>query len=240
MDKVIKPRSQPVPADAAALKQQAARITRYMAEFNAGFERLRSIEPAVSIIGSARTPPDHPRYALAERVGRLLSDSGFSVITGGGPGIMEAASKGAYAGKSPSIGLSIQLPHEQQVNPYQDIALSFRHFFARKVMFVRYASAYVAFPGGYGTLDELAEILTLLQTGKTRRIPVVLVDRDYWNGMLDWFRECMVEEGTIAAEDLNLMHIAETPEEVLEIIQGHYDEHGFELTEEEGLLMFEL
>ena len=167
-------------------QREAERIARYTAEFSEGFARLAAIGPSVSVFGSARTKPGDPRYALTERIGRLLSDAGFAVVSGGGPGSMEAANRGAYAGKSASIGLNIELPHEQRSNPYQNLRLSFRHFFTRKVMFVRYACAYVVLPGGFGTLDEVAEVLTLIQTGKTRRVPVVLVDGEFWKGLLAW------------------------------------------------------
>ena len=187
------------------MTRESWKIFQIMAEFVEGFERLAQIKPSVSVFGSARTPPDHPYYKLAEEISRALSDAGFSVVSGGGPGIMEAANKGAYAGKSPSIGLNIQLPHEQVGNPYQDITLNFRHFFSRKVMFVKYASAYVVLPGGFGTLDELAEILTLVQTGKTRRIPIILVHRPFWQGLIEWFRDTLVAEGTINEEDLDLL-----------------------------------
>ena len=166
----------------AQLSRESWRIFQIMAEFVEGFEKLCLIAPSVSIFGSARTPEDDPWYIKAEQTARLLSDAGFSVVSGGGPGIMEAANKGALAGKSPSIGVNIQLPHEQKPNDYQEISLNFRHFFARKVMFVKYASAYVVFPGGFGTLDELAEILTLVQTGKSRRIPIILVGAGFWQG----------------------------------------------------------
>ncbi|MEY3243785.1 MAG: hypothetical protein RJB20_25, partial [Pseudomonadota bacterium] len=151
--------------------QESWRAFEIMAEFVGATERLKSITPAVSIFGSARTPVDHPYYKLTEEVARLLSESGFSVISGGGPGIMEAANKGAYLGPSPSVGLNIELPHEQTRNPYQDISQNFQHFFMRKVMFVKYANAYVVMPGGFGTLDEVMEAVTLVQTGKTIKIP---------------------------------------------------------------------
>ena len=154
--------------------------------------------PAVSIFGSARTLPDHPYYKLTEQIARQLSDAGFAVISGGGPGIMEAANKGAYFGTSPSIGLNIQLPHEQHRNIYQDVSQTFRHFFARKYMFVKFATAYVVLPGGFGTLDELMEALTLVQTGKTRKMPIILVCSDFWRGMLDWLQQSLVAEGMIA------------------------------------------
>jgi hypothetical protein len=193
-------------ADAASpTARESWRMFGIMAEFVEATERLAPVRPAVSIFGSARLGEDHPYYLQAERVARLLSDAGFSVICGGGPGVMEAASKGAYHGKSPSVGLNIQLPQEQQSNPYQDISLSFHHFFARKVMFVKFAAAYVVLPGGFGTLDELMEALTLIQTRKSRRIPLILMQADYWRGLLDWFRERLVSEGMIGAEDLDLL-----------------------------------
>ena len=154
----------------------------------------------MSIFGSARTPPDDKYYLLTEQIARQLSDAGFSVISGGGPGIMEAANKGAYFGKSPSVGLNIQLPHEQHNNPYQDISQTFSHFFARKVMFVKFASAYVVMPGGFGTMDELMEALTLVQTGKTRKIPIILVHEPFWRGLVDWFKNTLVAEGMIDPE----------------------------------------
>lgn len=198
-----------------------------MAEFVEATERLAPIRPAVSIFGSARLAPDHPYYIQAEKVARLLSDAGFSVISGGGPGIMEAASKGAFHGKSPSVGLNIRLPQEQQSNAFQDISLTFRHFFARKVMFVKFAAAYVVLPGGFGTLDELMEALTLIQTRKSRRIPLILMNAAYWQGLLDWFRERLVAEGMIAAGDLDLLQVLDEPEQVVDAIFKHYEGRGF-------------
>ncbi|MDX1455469.1 MAG: TIGR00730 family Rossman fold protein [Gammaproteobacteria bacterium] len=223
-----------------ALTRESWKIFQIMAEFVEGFEKLVTIKPSVSIFGSARVKPDDKLYLLTEQIARTLSDAGFSVVTGGGPGLMEAANKGAYAGKSPSIGLNIQLPHEQSANPYQDIALNFRHFFSRKVMFVKYASAYVVMPGGFGTLDELAEILTLIQTGKSRKIPVVLVGESFWKGMLDWLRDQMLGQGMIGEGDLELVKLAETPEEVVSILFDHYGDRGFEPSREERELMLEL
>lgn len=198
-----------------------------MAEFVEATERLAPIRPAVSIFGSARLAPDHPYYIQAEKVARLLSDAGFSVISGGGPGIMEAASKGAFHGKSPSVGLNIRLPQEQQSNAFQDISLTFRHFFARKVMFVKFAAAYVVLPGGFGTLDELMEALTLIQTRKSRRIPLILMNAAYWQGLLDWFRERLVAEGMIAGGDLDLLQVLDEPEQVVDAIFKHYEGRGF-------------
>jgi len=228
------------PINDTLLSRESWKIFQIMAEFVEGFERLARIKPSVSVFGSARTPEDDPAYKLAEDVSRLLSDAGFSVVSGGGPGIMEAANKGAYAGKSPSIGLNIELPHEQHDNPYQDIPLHFRHFFSRKVMFVKYASAYVVLPGGFGTLDELAEILTLVQTGKTRKIPIILVDSAFWGGLIDWFKDTLVEKGTISADDLHLFKVLDEPQEVVDAIFEHYGARGFEPSAEELAIMLEL
>lgn len=224
----------------ALLSRESWKIFQIMAEFVEGFERLAHIKPSVSIFGSARTATDHPYYKLAEEIARALSDSGFSVVSGGGPGIMEAANKGAFAGRSPSIGLNIMLPHEQVGNDYQDIGLDFRHFFSRKVMFVKYASAYVVLPGGFGTLDELVEILTLVQTGKSRRIPIILVHRPFWEGLVDWFRQVMVKEGTIKPEDMDLFKILDKPQEVVDAIFDHYDKRGFEPSPSEQEILLEL
>ncbi|HOI52668.1 MAG TPA: TIGR00730 family Rossman fold protein, partial [Azonexus sp.] len=177
---------------------------------------------------------------LTERVARQLSDSGFSVISGGGPGIMEAANKGAFHGKSPSVGLNIQLPHEQQSNPYQDISQTFRHFFARKYMFVRFASAYVVMPGGFGTLDELMEALTLIQTGKARKIPLILVCSDFWKGLIDWFKDTLVREKMIDPEDTELIQIIDDPEKVVEAIFKHYEARPFSPLPNEREMMLNL
>ena len=224
----------------AQLSRESWRIFQIMAEFVEGFEKLCLIAPSVSIFGSARTPEDDPWYIKAEQTARLLSDAGFSVVSGGGPGIMEAVNKGALAGKSPSIGVNIQLPHEQKPNDYQEISLNFRHFFARKVMFVKYASAYVVFPGGFGTLDELAEILTLVQTGKSRRIPIILVGAGFWQGLLDWFRHTLATEGTISPEDMDLLRVIDEPEDIVEAIFAHYESRSVEPSEAEQDLLLEL
>ena len=224
----------------SSLTRESWKIFQIMAEFVEGFERLAKIKPSVSIFGSARTPQDHPYYILAEEIALQLSDAGFSVVSGGGPGIMEAVNKGAYAGKSPSVGLNIVLPHEQKTNPYQDISLHFRHFFSRKVMFVKYASAYVVLPGGFGTLDELAEILTLVQTGKTARIPIILVHTPFWRGLMNWFEEALVKEGAIHAEDMQLMQLVDSPKEVVDAIFGHYEKRGFEPSAEEQARLMDL
>ena len=228
------------PVDDTLLARESWKIFQIMAEFVEGFERLARIKPSVSIFGSARVLPDHPYYALAERISRALSDAGFSVVSGGGPGIMEAANKGAFAGKSPSVGLNIQLPHEQGANAYQDISLCFRHFFARKVMFVKYASAYVVLPGGFGTLDELAEILTLVQTGKTRRIPIILVHDEFWKGLIDWLKNTLIEQGMASPSDLKLFKLVNDPEAVVEEIFMHYEHRGFEPNAEEQERLLEL
>jgi uncharacterized protein (TIGR00730 family) len=198
-----------------------------MSEFVEATERLNQIRPAVSIFGSARTPPDHPYYLLAERTSRLLSDAGFAVISGGGPGIMEACNKGAHFGRSPSVGLNIELPREQFGNTYQDVSLSFRHFFARKVSFVKFAAAYVAMPGGFGTLDEITEALLLVQTGKTRKMPIILVHEPFWRGLLAWFREKMVEEKMIDPEDMDLIQVIDDPAQIVETIFKHYEKRRF-------------
>jgi uncharacterized protein (TIGR00730 family) len=208
--------------------KESWRVFGIMSEFVSATERLRDIHPAVSIFGSARTPNDHPYYKLTEEIARLLSDAGFSVISGGGPGIMEAANKGAFYGKSSSVGLNIQLPHEQHNNPYQNISQTFHHFFTRKVMFVKFASAYVVMPGGFGTMDELMEALTLVQTGKTRRMPIILVGSKFWGGMVEWFRTSLLEEQMIAPSDMDLIKVIDEPEQVVAAIFKHYETRGFE------------
>lgn len=211
-----------------------------MAEFVSSTEKLKEIMPAVSIFGSARTRPEHPYYQLTEQIARLLSDAGFSVISGGGPGIMEAANKGAFAGKSSSVGLNIELPHEQSGNPYQDVSHNFQHFFMRKVMFVKYASAYVVMPGGFGTLDELMEAVTLVQTGKARKIPIILVCSDYWRGLVDWLNNSLLAEGMASPDDMDLIQVIDDPKAVVEAIFKHYETRGFELSPEEKKKQFYL
>ena len=222
------------------MKRESWRMFQIMSEFVEGFEALAQIEPSVSIFGSARTELDDPFYKLAEDISRLLSDSGFAVVSGGGPGIMEAANKGSYDGKSPSVGLNIKLPMEQSGNPYQDISLTFKHFFARKVMFVKYASAYVVLPGGFGTLDELAEILTLVQTGKSRRIPIILVGTDFWSGLLEWFKNTLVAAGTISPEDMDLVAVIDEPQGVVDAIFAHYESRSILPSEDEEEIQLEL
>jgi hypothetical protein len=208
--------------------REAWRVFGIIAEFAEATERLSLIRPAVSIFGSARIGPTHPYYRLTEDIARQLSDAGFTVISGGGPGLMEAANKGAFDGHSPSVGLNIQLPNEQQSNPYQDISQSFRHFFARKVMFVKFASAYVVMPGGFGTLDELMEALTLVQTHKIRRMPIILVCEPFWRGMMRWIRTTLITEGMIDPTDIDLLQVIDEPAQVVNAIFDHYEKRGFE------------
>jgi len=223
-----------------ALSRESWKIFQIMAEFVEGFEQLAAIQPSVSLFGSARIPPEHRYYKLCEEIGRRLSDAGFSVVSGGGPGLMEAANKGAQAGRSPSIGLNIQLPHEQVANPYQDISLSFRHFFSRKVMFVKFATAYVVLPGGFGTLDELFEALTLVQTRKTRKMPIILMHAPFWRGLLDWFRERLIAERMIDAADVGLLQIVDEPQAVVDTIFAFYQQRGFEPSPEEREVLLNL
>ncbi len=222
------------------LNKESWKIFQIMAEFVEGFEQLATISPSVSIFGSARTQADHPYYQLTEDLAYKLSEAGFSVVSGGGPGIMEAANKGAYRGKSKSVGLNIILPHEQKGNPYQDISLDFRHFFSRKVMFVKYASAYVVMPGGFGTLDELAEILTLIQTGKSRHFPIILMVSEFWQPLVEWFKNTLVNQGTISPQDLDLFQIIDDPDEVVETIFNFYEKQGFEPSSADMKKMLEL
>ena len=208
--------------------REAWRMFEIIAEFVTATERLQAIQPAVSIFGSARTTPEHPYYRVAEDIARRLSEAGFSVISGGGPGIMEAVNKGAYEGMSPSVGLNIQLPHEQSANPFQDLSHTFQHFFARKVMFVKLSCAFVMMPGGFGTLDELMEVLTLVQTGKIRRVPIILVNSAYWKGLLDWVRGQLVADAMIGAGDPDLMQVIDDPQKVVDAIFDYYHSRGFE------------
>ena len=231
----------PAAADPKSISaRESWRIFGIMAEFVEATERLAAIRPAVSIFGSARTAPGTPYYELTEQIARKLSDSGFSVISGGGPGIMEAANKGAFNGKSPSVGLNIQLPHEQSANAYQDISQTFRHFFARKYMFVKFASAYVVMPGGFGTLDELMEALTLVQTGKSRNIPIILVHEPFWRGLVGWLRDTLVREQMISPEDMDLIQVLNHPDEVVEAIFKHYETRGFAPSADEREMLLNL
>ncbi len=204
-------------------RSETWRVFRIQSELVEGFESLYGIGPAVSIFGSSRLTEDSPYYGHAEELGRMLSEAGFAVITGGGPGLMEAANKGAYPHKGKSVGLNIELPTEQKPNKYHDLSVSFRYFFVRKLMFIKYAMAYVIFPGGFGTLDELFESLTLVQTGKVGvNFPIILFGSSYWEGLLTWIRSTLVSERTISQEDLALIHIADKPEEVFELLREHH------------------
>ena len=220
--------------------QEAWRVLGIMSEFTVATERLRGIRPAVSMFGSARIREGHPYYEKTRDIARRLSDAGFAVISGGGPGLMEAANKGAFAGRSPAIGLNILLPKEQQGNAFQDVSVNFRYFFARKMMFVRFASAYVVLPGGFGTVDELSECLTLVQTGKSRRILIILVGSTFWKGLLYWMRESLVGEGMIAPEDMALVQVIEEPAAIVEAIFEFYEGRGFQPTDDERQKMLNL
>ena len=203
-------------------KSDTWRVFRIMSELVEGFEALNGVGPAVTIFGSSRLNADSPHYIKCVKIAEDLARNGFAVISGGGPGIMEAANKGAQNANGISVGLNIELPLEQAPNTFQDIKLEFRYFFVRKLMFVKYAIGYIIFPGGFGTMDELFEALTLIQTKKIRSFPVILVGKDYWKGMLDWVRKTVLPEGNIDAEDLDLLHIVDDPEEVCEIISQRY------------------
>lgn len=203
------------------LSKETWRLFRILSEFVEGFESMNAIGPAVSVFGSARTPADDPNYLNAVECGKLLVKADFSVITGGGPGIMEAANKGAYEANGKSIGLNISLPMEQNTNPYQTdgLSLDFRYFFVRKVMFVKYASGFIIFPGGFGTMDEFFESMTLIQTLKIRPFPVVCVGHHFWDGLIDWMKETMLTQyGNISAKDLDLFHVTDDVAEAVQIM----------------------
>jgi uncharacterized protein (TIGR00730 family) len=202
-------------ADASFLETDAWRALRITGEFIEGFDSLARLGPAVSIFGSARTPPSDPEYERARLLARKLAGRGFTIITGGGPGVMEAANRGAQEAGGVSVGLGIELPHEQGINAYCDVAVAFRYFFVRKTMFVKYAQAFVIFPGGYGTLDELFESLTLVQTGKIEHFPVVLFDTDYWQGLIDWLGRSVSAEHKIDPRDLSLLRVTDDVDEVV-------------------------
>ena len=224
----------PKPSDPQMLKRsqtsarEAWRMFEIIAEFVTATERLQAIQPAVAIFGSARMTPEHPYYKVAEDIARRLSAAGFSVISGGGPGIMEAVNKGAFEGASPSVGLNIQLPHEQGENAFQDVSHTFQHFFARKVMFVKLSCAFIMMFGGYGTMDELMEVLTLVQTGKIRRVPIILVNSSFWKGLLEWIQGQLVTDGMVGIEDPGLMTVIDDPQAVVDAIFDHYHSRGFE------------
>jgi uncharacterized protein (TIGR00730 family) len=197
----------------------AQRLLRIQDELRAGFDALAHVGKAVSFFGSARTPPDHPRYAAAREAARVLGEQGFAIVTGGGPGIMEAANRGARDAGVPSVGLGIELPHEEGMNPYVDLPLTFHYFFTRKVMFVRYASGFVVYPGGFGTLDELFEAATLRQTQKIRSFPIVLMGTEYWGGLVEWLRTTMLAEGNIAPVDVTSLRLCDDVEPLLDLLE---------------------
>jgi uncharacterized protein (TIGR00730 family) len=235
LEQKVKPQAVKVPKpDDPQLKQQsltAARESWWMfniiAEMVSATEKLAHVSPAVAIFGSARLKAGTPYYTLTEDIAKRLSDAGFGVLSGGGPGLMEAANKGAIAGKSPSVGLNIVLPFEQGGNGFQDVSVQFQHFFSRKTMFVKHAAAYVVMPGGFGTIDELSEALTLIQTGKIRRFPVILVGKKFWAGLVDWIRDTLLPEGVISAKDLGLFVVTDDPQEVLDVLFNHYQNRSF-------------
>jgi uncharacterized protein (TIGR00730 family) len=196
-------------------RDDAERLQRIHDEFEMGFEKLAAVGPAVCVFGSARTNPGDEEYKLARETGRAIGEAGFAVITGGGPGTMEAANRGAQDAGALSVGLNIELPHEQELNPYVDLGIVFHYFFARKLMFVRYSDAFVAFPGGFGTLDETFELLTLIQTGKAIDHPIVLQGHHHWDGLIEWMRAELLAKGRIADEDLAQVEVAESVEEIL-------------------------
>jgi uncharacterized protein (TIGR00730 family) len=202
------------------------RVFRIQGEIVEGFDALHKIGPAVAIFGSARLGAGSPYYVKAVETSRRLAEAGFAVITGGGPGIMEAANQGAFAAKGVSVGCNIELPLEQAPNPYQTISLDFRYFFVRKLMFVKYSVGFVIFPGGFGTLDELFESLTLSQTAKIEHFPIVLCGTSYWSPLVDWFRNTLVGEGCIGPADMNLFSLVDEPKDIVQAIVGHFREHA--------------
>jgi uncharacterized protein (TIGR00730 family) len=208
----------------AFLNTDPWRALRILAEFVEGFDALATIGPAITVFGSARVDEGDPAYAMAREIGRLLAGEGYAVITGGGPGVMEAANRGCQEGGGLSVGCNIELPHEQSINAYVDLGVEFRYFFARKTMFVKYADGFVILPGGYGTMDELFEALTLIQTGKIKHFPVVLVGTEYWSGLLAWMRDVQLPAGAIAPADLDLLQLTDDPDEVCRIVKAYMDD----------------
>ncbi|NOX35834.1 MAG: TIGR00730 family Rossman fold protein [Deltaproteobacteria bacterium] len=195
------------------------RLFKIMGEFVEGIDGLHNLGPAVSIFGSARTSPEHPYYKKCENLAHLFAKNGYSVITGGGGGIMEAANKGAIAGGADSVGLNITLPFEQKPNPYATTQIEFKYFFVRKVMFLKYAQAYIIMPGGFGTLDELFETITLIQTQRIRKVPIVLAGTDYWQGLIQWVKDRLLKEKMISKENLNLFHLLDDPEDIVRVVE---------------------
>jgi hypothetical protein len=222
------------PAGALFTRSDPWRVLRIMGEFVEGFDTLAEIGPAVTIFGSARVKADDPVYAAAQETTRLLAEAGYVIITGGGPGLMEAGNRGAQEGGAPSVGLNIDLPFEQGTNPYVEIAIDFRYFFVRKTMFVKYAQAFVIFPGGFGTLDELFESLTLIQTGKVKNFPVILYGSSYWQGLLDWIRTTMLAEGKISSADMDLLMVIDSPAEIRDTIVRSMQGEPWREQQEEG------
>jgi uncharacterized protein (TIGR00730 family) len=220
-DEKLLERQPRAPGRPAFVDSDPWRALRILSEFVEGFDALAAVGPAVTIFGSARVKPESPDYELARGIARRLAEQGFAIITGGGPGIMEAANRGCREGGGLSIGCNIELPHEQGLNAYVDLGVEFKYFFARKTMFVKYADAFVIMPGGFGTLDELFESLTLIQTGKIRDFPVVLVGSAYWQGMLDWMRAVQIPAGAVTEADLELLKLTDDPDEVCEIIRAY-------------------
>jgi hypothetical protein len=210
------------------LETDTWRALRILSEFVEGFEALAEVGPAVAVFGSARVAESGPDYALAREIGGKLAKAGFAVITGGGPGVMEAANRGAHEAGGLSIGCNIELPHEQHLNPYVDLSIEFHYFFARKTMFVKYSDAFVILPGGFGTLDELFESLTLIQTGKIRHFPVVLVGHAYWDGLVAWMRDVQLPAGAISREDLDLLRVTDDPDEVVAAVAAYAKAAGTE------------
>ena len=210
------------------------RVLRIMGEFVEGFEALAEVRKAVTIFGSARVHEDDPMYQAAEVLARLLGEAGYTIITGGGPGIMEAGNRGARAAGVPSVGLNIELPFEQGVNPYVELAVEFRYFFVRKTMLVKYAEAFVIFPGGFGTFDELFEALTLVQTGKVQNFPIILFGTSYWHGLLEWIRTTVMPQGKVAPADLDLLIVTDSPEQARDVIVQASQNGGWRREQEAG------
>ncbi|RFU37493.1 TIGR00730 family Rossman fold protein [Actinomadura logoneensis] len=211
------------------------RVLRIQAEFVEGFGLLAELPKAACVFGSARTRPDSPEYRLGEEIGAKLHEAGYAVITGGGPGIMEAANKGSHDAGGLSVGLGIELPFEQSLNDHVDIGVQFRYFFVRKTIFVKYSQAFVVLPGGFGTLDELFEAITLVQTGKITRFPIVLVGTEYWSGLLDWMKQTVLPAGNISADDLDLIHLTDDPDDVVRVIVEAHEEEARKHEETEAV-----
>jgi len=225
LQRPIPPAPQPRDPEAATFTHTDPwRVLRITSEFIAGFDGLADVGTAVAIFGSARVREDDPMYQAARAVAALLAQAGFAVITGGGPGIMEGANRGAREAGGLSIGCNIELPEEQGINPYVDVAINFRYFFVRKTMFVKYSEGFIIFPGGFGTVDELFEALTLIQTGKIEHFPVVLFGTSYWQGLLDWIKQTMLAEGKISPGDMKLVSLTDSPEEACQIVVDHYNQ----------------